>query len=94
MNKKRLIALLAEIKIRIDTGNGHLVWVRNIVIIAAGLTYLFNLSRFQTILLFPVIAILLYSIGAIDLDLLKLTQKIQALLTGKYNYHLKDVAKK
>jgi membrane protein implicated in regulation of membrane protease activity len=89
MKQFKLINKLAEIKIRLDRGNALIYWFRNIIIIVAGLKFLIELSLNATIIMGIILIVILYFLGWLDLNIIKLFQKEAELNTGKYNPYFK-----
>jgi hypothetical protein len=92
---KKVVGMIAEIKIRLDRGNSLVNWLKNIILIVAGLIIILSLKNYIyiTILGF-VVGIILYMIGYIDLKYVRLMQKENELSTSKYNPHLNKISKR
>lgn len=84
----------AELKIRLDRGSAILNWFRNVVILVAGFKIILSSQTIlQSIILAIGLVLLMYLLGTLDLDSLKIMQKEQELLTSKYNPHLNKVGR-
>ena len=77
--------VLAEIKIKVSTGQGWFYELRNALVIGASFKIIVELSILQTIILSLLVMLGFYIIGHIDLAKIKMTQKIQEITTKKYN---------
>lgn len=87
--RKQLVNIFAEVKIRLDRGNTILAWLRNIVLIVAGVKILFSsFPIWMYIVTAVTLLILFFIIGSVDLDYFRIFQKEQELNTKKYNPHL------
>lgn len=89
-----IITRLAEIKIRLDRGSSLLYWMRNILIIVSGLKFMLDLDVTLTIILGVIVTIIIYFLGWLDLNKIKLYQVEAQLTTGKYNPYFKNLKKK
>ena len=85
---------LAIFKIRMDRGNALIQWVKNIIIIVAGIKIIFEwLNTAELTILAILSLIMLYFIGWLDLEKIKLYPEEQSLITKEYNPHLRNIAK-
>lgn len=91
---RNAIKSLVEIKIRLDRGNALIYWLRNIIIMVAGIKYILNLEIIGTIITGIMAIILIFILGKLDLDYFRVMQKEQELLTSKYNPHLNKILKR
>lgn len=87
------INTLAEIKIRLDRGNGLVLWLRNLILIVAGLKIILGTTTIETIALGIFAIIVIYFLGWLDLNYIRLFQKENELNTSKYNPHLNQLTK-
>lgn len=90
---RNVVKWLAEQKIRLDRGNALVYWFRNIIILVAGIKIIIELSPSLSIIVGIIAIIVIYILGKLDIDWLKLYQKEQELNTSKYNPHLNKLAK-
>ena len=92
--KNKLVLLIAEIKIRLDRGNSLVYWLKNIILIVAGLIIILQIKSYLNIILLGfAVGIFLYFIGYLDLKYIGLMQKEAELTTSKYNPHLNKIKK-
>lgn len=84
---------IIEIKVRIDSGNSLVYWLRNLIIMVAAIKYLIDLSVEASIILFFVLIFVLYFLGWVYLDILKFGQREQEIIYGKYNFYFKKLKK-
>ena len=85
-----LSTFAAELKIRFDRGNAWVSWLKSIIVSIAAIKVLFPALPFYFFVVFGfIIALVLILLGHIDLQYAKVFQKELALITGKYNLHLK-----
>ena len=90
MKQSKIINRLAEFKIRIDRGNALLYWIKNILIMVAGIKLIIpSTPLFVSIFLIPALIIIVYFVGWLDLNRFKLFQREAELGTGKYNPYFK-----
>jgi len=89
----KIIELLAEVKIRLSIGQQWFYELRNAVLIGAGLKVLLDLSLKNAIILTAFILMGFFVVGALDLDWLRLAQKMAELTTSKYNPHLNKISR-
>lgn len=87
------IERIAEIKLRLNRGQGLFYELRNAVLIAAGVKVLLNLNIPQAILITIAFLFAFYFLGWLDLNKLKLRQAEAELSTSKYNPHLNKINK-
>lgn len=73
------------IKIRLDRGNGLIVWGRNVLLIVAAIKYILTLNMPLTLIVGLAVLLLIYLLGVIDLDYLKLAQAEAEIMTREYN---------
>lgn len=91
MKHRRWIDILIEIKIRLDRGNALIYWVRNLIIMTAGIKYIINLNTIQSVFVGLIIAFVLYLLGWLDYNIIKFAQREAELMTGKYNNYFKKL---
>ena len=83
-----------EIKIRLDTAAGMLNWFKNLILMTAGVKFIISLSQTATIVLGLLLILVMYFIGWLSLDIIKLPQVEAKLRDGKYNPFLMNLDKK
>ncbi len=91
MKQSKIRDAIAETLIRLNNGQGYFYALRNAFLIAASLKVMFNLSTATAALLSLAILFIFWFVGHIDLKHFKLFQRIQVLLTSKYNPHLNKI---
>jgi len=84
-NQSKLLERVAEVKIRLDRGNSIIYWVKNIMILMASIKIILEISSTTTLMLCVFAVIMIFLIGWLDINYIKLFQKEQELTTGKYN---------
>lgn len=82
---------LAEIKIRLGLGMSWFNELKNALLMGASLKIILNLNVLLSALFVIFIFIGFYLIGCLDMDILKIFQKIQELNTFKYNVFKKSL---
>lgn len=92
MNKKWL-KIFVEIKIRLDRGNSWVYWLRNLIILVAGVKIILDLNTTMTIITGILGIIAIYFLGVLDVRFLKVYQLEQKLITSKYNPHLNKISR-
>lgn len=90
----RIIPKLAEAKIRFDRGVALTNWLKNVILIVAGVKYLIDLSVMMSLIAGIIVTLGVYFLGWLDLDIIKLFQKEAELGTGKYNPFFKRLKKR
>ena len=91
MKQSKLVTKLAEFKIRLSIGQNWFYELRNAVLISASIKVLFNLSVILAGGFTILILACFYLAGAFDIKFLRLYQRIQELITSKYNPHLNKI---
>lgn len=98
MEKKELIKKFAKFKIRMERGNAHINWLKNVVLILAGIKFLFSSWIYISGLALGTLTVLalclIFLIGHIDIKYLKLLQEEQRLITEDYNPYFKNLKRK
>ncbi len=93
MNKSNLLNSVAELKIRLNRGQGLTYEFKAAATFGMAVKILFEVNLIQTIMITLGIFIAFFIVGVIDLKYLKLYQKEQELRTSKYNPHLNKIKK-
>lgn len=91
MKQSKITNGIAETIIRLNTGQGYFYAIRNAFLISASLKVLFDLNVFLAGGLSIVILSCFWLVGALDLKHWKVMQRIQELMTSKYNPHLNKI---
>ena len=89
-----IVNKVAEVQIRLHNGISLVYFIKNSIFIGAGLTILFKLNVFQSIIATFLALLGFYIVGALDLKYFKLLQEMAKLSSGKYNpYFIKKLGK-
>ena len=84
----------SEIKIRMDTGVGYLNWLKNLIVMTAGIKYIISLNTIGTVALGIILIFFIYLVGVLALDKFSLPQVEAALRDGKYSPVLMEIRDK
>lgn len=90
IRSRNALTLLTEIKLRLDRGNSLIYWFKNIFIGVAAVKVIFNIEDYWILGMLTLLAVIIvFVVGHMDLRYVKLMQKEQELMTGKYNPYFK-----
>ena len=91
---KTIRNILAETRIRLARGNELVYWVRNIVLLVAGIKILFPVGAISLFLITAGIFVAMFLLGWFDLRFFKLYQREHELMTGTYNPYFKELKRR
>lgn len=84
--KSYIVDKLVEFKIKIDRGNSIVYWVKNLILMVAGISLIVGgLGVTASIILGIGLIVAIFLIGYIDIHYLHSYQREAELITGKYN---------
>lgn len=83
---RNALTFITEVKLRLDRGNSLIYWAKNIILGIAALKVIFDVDSYFILSMMAASAVIIvFILGHIDLQHIKLYQKENELNSSKYN---------